>query len=140
MNINEIFQAKKARAHKAELMELDTRIANCLTEQYNYGEELQDIDDWLDSWERDSEGERFIALAEERVQRYDELIFLLQSSDLLFASLMKQKANLTANVELETLMESIEELHKHMANTEATLQQIRDERMDTEELFDIWDM
>lgn len=140
MNINEIFQAKKARAHKAELMELDTRIANCLTEQRNYKEELQDIDAWLDSWEKDSEGERFIALAEERVQRYDELIFLLQSSDLLFASLMKQKANLTANVELETLMESIEELHKHMANTEATLQQIRDEQIETKALFDSWDM
>lgn len=47
-------------------MELDTRIANCLTEQYNYKEELQDIDDWPDSREKDSEGERFIALAEER--------------------------------------------------------------------------
>ena len=140
MNINEIFQAKKARAHKAELMELDTRIANCLTEQHNYEEELQDIDAWLDSWEKDSEGERFIALAEERVQRYDELIFLLQSSDLLFASLMKQKANLTANVELGTLVESIEELHKRMANTEATLQQIRDEQIETKALFDSWDM
>ena len=140
MNINEIFQAKKARAHKAELMELDTRIANCLTEQHNYEEELQDTDAWLDSWEKDSEGERFIALAEERVQRYDELIFLLQSSDLLFASLMKQKANLTANVELGTLVESIEELHKRMAATEATLQQIRDEQIETKALFDSWDM
>ena len=140
MNINEIFQAKKARAHKAELMELDTRIANCLAEQHNYEEELQDVDAWLNSWERDSEGERFIALAEERVERYDELIFLLQSSDLLFASLMKQKANLTANVELGTLMESIEELHKHMANTEATLRQIRDEQIETKALFDSWDI
>ena len=138
MNINEIFQAKKARAHEAELMELDTRIANCLTEQYNYKEELQDIDDWLDNWEKDSKVERFIALAEERVQRYDELIFLLQSSDLLFASLMKQKANLTAKVELKTLMESIEELHKHMANTEATIRQIRDEQIETKALFDSW--
>lgn len=49
---------------------------------------------------------------------------------------MKQKANLTAIVELGTLMESIEELHKHMANTEATLQQIRDEQIETKALFD----
>ena len=138
MNINEIFQAKKARAHKAELMELDTRIANCLTEQHNYEQELQDTDAWLDSWERDSEGEQFIEMAEERVERYDELVFLIQSLDLLFASLMKQKANLTANTEMGTLVESIEELHKRMANTEATLQQMKEERMDTQELFDSW--
>ena len=118
MNIKEIFQNRKAKNFQETLAELDAQIDSCLYEQRLYEEELEDVSIWLDSWEHSMDMGEYIDLAQDRLERYDELIFLLHSSDLLFDALMKKKATLLENTELVDLVDAIAELHERMIATE----------------------
>lgn len=138
MNTKEIFQTKKTRELKQALKELDAQISQCLMEQEAYSDELAYIGTWLDEAEHREDNEDFQEWYEFQSERYHEVMFLLEASNTVFTSLMKEKNQLLANDALATVIEQVDELHKRMAATEEAIQQLKDEQMTTEELFDSW--
>ena len=124
MNINEIFQTKKTREMNQTIKELNTQIDQCLMEQEAYGDELAYLGAWLDEAEFREENENLQEWYEAQSERYHEVAFLLEASNTVFISLMKEKNQLLANDALATIIEQVDELHKRMAATEKKLSEI----------------